>query len=369
MAEETKVADTWYMDVGEMQDVVVATRSVLSRNLANFPFPQKLQSDESERVLSIVFDAFNYLKDPENYQTVPVERLDSVGEKIMVERGILQSSYRGQKSGIILRSDGRVSCTVNTDDHIRLSSFCSGLDIDSSYKAVYDIDSELQKRIQFAASYEFGYLNSSILNSGSGLTFGVKFHLPACSLLNMITSLSQEEIGREFSFTATYGSGGIENVSGFGGTGSSLGAYYILQNATCAQGSELDQIASIRCAVQKVVKKELEARKKCRDTKLTIVENYAFRALALAKNSFFISLREAIEIISGVKLGKDMGIFSGIEYTTLHALLYRIQEGHLEYVLSSGEFKFEEDIQDDKARQIDRLRALILQEAFHDVKR
>ena len=91
--------------------------------------------------------------------------------------------------------------------------------------------------------------------------------------------------------------------------------------------------------------------------------------MALAKSSFFISLREAIDIISGVKFGKDIGVFCGIEDSDLHALLYRVQEGHLEYVLDNGKFKFEKDIQDNRPRKIERLRALILQEAFENIEK
>ena len=35
------------------------------------------------------------------------------------------------------------------------------------------------------------------------------------------------------------------------------------------------------------------------------------------------------------------------------------------YVLDNGKFKFEKDIQDNRPRKIERLRALILQEAFN----
>ena len=53
----------------------------------------------------------------------------------------------------------------------------------------------------------------------------------------------------------------------------------------------------------------------------------------------------------------------------MHALLYRVQDGHLEYVLNTGKFKFEKDIQDNKAKQIERLRALILQESFEGIEK
>lgn len=72
---------------------------------------------------------------------------------------------------------------------MKISSFIPGLGIEAASNSVYEIDNELQKRIQFAASYEFGYLTYSVLNSGSGLSVVVKLHLPACSLLGSIDSI------------------------------------------------------------------------------------------------------------------------------------------------------------------------------------
>lgn len=362
------VSGAWYACAGPEQDVVLATRATLSRNLANFPFPARLNDSESERIQSIVFDAFNFLKNAEDFQAVPVCKLDSIGSKIMREREILFDS-KGKKNGLVLRNDGKISCTVNTDDHLKISSFIPGFGIDAASNSVYEIDNELQKRIQFAASYDFGYLTYSVLNSGSGLSISVKLHLPACSLLGSIDSIAKNIAGDEFDLLACYGSGGGNVLSGFGAKGSSLGSYYIIVSKSSAAGSEFDQIASIQCAVQNILKEERVARKICKSQHITEISNYALRSLALAKSSFFVSLREAVDIISGVKFGKNMEVFSGIEDSELHALLYRVQEGHLEYVLDNGKFKFEKDIQDNRLRKIERLRALILQEAFENIKK
>ena len=83
------VSGAWYACAGLEQDIVVATRATLSRNLANFPFPDKLNDSESERIQSIVFDAFNFLKNAEDFQAISVCKLDGIGNKIMHERGIL----------------------------------------------------------------------------------------------------------------------------------------------------------------------------------------------------------------------------------------------------------------------------------------
>lgn len=366
--QKSAVSDAWYSIQGKEQDVVLSTKAMLRRNLANFPFSPKLHDSESERIQSIVFDAFNLMDDADSYQIVPVDKLDETGVRIMKERGILED-YEGKNAGIILRNDGLISCTVNTNDHVVVSSYRSGFDLDAVSSSVYSIDMEMQKHVQFAASYEFGYLTRFLLNSGSGLSVFLLLHLPACSLLQTVGSLAEKLSADGLILSERFGSGGNENLSGFSSCGSALGAFYVVSPKSSAGGTELDQIASMQIAVQNIMKEERSARKSCINEHVTEIANYAFRSLALAKASFFVSLRESIEIINGVKFGVDMGILEGIDDSELHALLYRVQEGHLEYVLNLGKFKFEKDIVNNKRKQIERLRALILQEVFEKIEK
>lgn len=374
--------DAWYAQTGEDMDVVCGTKSVLARNLANFPFPSRLDDNESERIRSIVFDAFNYLPEINSYQLVWVSDLDDIAKKVMNERGILPP-YEGKKAGIIFRNDGKLACTVNTDDHLHLCSFGAGLDIDNTTRQVYSVDEQLQHHIQFAASYDYGYLNSSILNSGSGLNVAVKLHLPAMTLLGQIPGQSKK-LGEEgFNLFASYGAAGSEYLSGFGAqaAGASLGSYYIITGRSGAGGTELEQIASLDIAVRQLILLERQARKTCKTEHRTQMANFAYRALALAKHSFFVTLRESIEIISGVKVGVENGFLGGtagtatrsrkklpVSLEVLNALLYRVQEGHLEYLLTNEKLTFEKDIADNHQKKTERLRALILQEAFENLE-
>jgi protein arginine kinase len=364
--EKQKVSDAWYTESGRDQDVVLSTKSTLVRNLANFPFPRRLDELESERVMSIVFDSFNFLPDAADYQMVSVGNLDGVGNKIMRERDVLSDGEKSASSGLVLRNDGKIACTINNQDHLHIESFSSGCDLDSSTDSVYAIDGELQKHVQFAASYEFGYLSQSILNSGSGLILKAKVHLPSISALGSVKEISSAVLGDDFDFSACYGISGGEGVGSFGGN-YALGSYYFVRTKNSCGGTEVSQIMSMKGTLQNLIREERNARKICRTQKISEIINFVYRSLALAKTSLFVNLREAVEIVSGIKFGLDMEILSGVTQENLHALLYRIQEGHLEYVLNNGKFKFEKDIQDDRQKKIQRLRALILQEAFENI--
>ena len=88
----------------------------------------------------------------------------------------------------------------------------------------------------------------------------------------------------------------------------------------------------------------------------------------MVKFSHLVTTSEAIEIISNLKWGLSLGLLSGIEHKDLSALLYRIQEGHLRFVLKNSSFKFEKDVESDIKLKVNRFRSLILQEAFENIK-
>lgn len=358
----SSVQDAWYTYKGFQDDVILSSSVQLSRNLANFPFPSKLRERDGTRVLSIVFDAFNKLDDSELYQAISVTNLDSLGSTILKERGIFGSASEKdinvENAGVILRTDGYVSCTVNIVDHVRISSFSSGFDIDSVLKKSQGVDSQLQNYIQFAASYDFGYLTSSVMEAGSGLKLTLRSHLPSLSMLGCIKDISEEMFKDGIICSAPFGSGDINT---------SLGSYYDFSLINCQNGSEFDQTATIVSIGKRLVEKERSARKECMSLYPSEIRNKLFRALAVARSSLFISVRESIDMIHSVKWGLDLNIIKGISDSELHALLYRIQEGHLGYVLKNGNFTFEEDIKN-STKKIERLRALILQESFEDIE-
>ncbi len=363
MAEsQTNISsDAWYAFDGPENDVVLSTRVRFARNLANFPFPAKFKEDDAIRVQNLVFDSFSHCSEPDKYQGLVAGDLDSLGAAILEERGVLDSSSAGESGrAIVVRTDGKVSCEVNSKDHVRLSSFVPGLDGKAAFDMLACLDDELQNTLQFAADYDFGYLTSNIADSGSGMKVSCRLHLPSLSfsgkILDLFASLNQKEIV----VNDVFGAGSLPS--------SSLGFYYQISTKNAGNGSELDQIAGLVSAVKFLAGNERRERNVVLRTRQTELRNRICRSYAKVKFASLIELREAIEIISDIKWGKNLGFFGGIEDRDLCALLYRIQKGHLEFVLKSRKFNFPVDIAENKSLKTDYLRALILQEAFENIK-
>lgn len=349
--------DSWYTHEGPDNDVVISGKIRVARNLANFPFPIKLSSDELKRVEALVYDAFNSTEESSSFQAISVANLDSLGGRILQERGVLDAMY-SKESSVLVRNDGKFSCTVNNGDHLRFSAFSSGFNLEDCFNSVTQMDKFLQNKLQFAASYDFGYLTSSIYDAGSGMKMSLDVYLPCVSAMGRLGPIISDLEKDGYELSAKYGAGE---------KGSSLGCYYTVSSKNQLSGSELDQYTTICSIAKRLMETERNLREDCNTILISNIKNKVYRALALAKASLFISQKEAVDIISCIKWGKSMKLVSGIDDTILNALLYRVLYGHLQYVLGNGNFTFEKDIADNRVKKNERLRSLILQEAFESV--
>lgn len=354
---EASSSDVWFNSEGPDNDVVLSTRIRFARNLAEFPFPLCFRNDDAIRVRSLVFDAFAHCSNPDNYQAVFTSKLEPIGKKILFERGIMKASTPiAESSGIVIRTDGVLSCIVNDIDHIRLSAFKAGLVGLEIFDIAKNVDNELQESLQFAANVENGYLTSNICDCGSGMKISCRVHLPALTFSDKI-----KDILIQFS---KYG---IEIKDCFGVSlekSSSVGSFYQVSTKVSGNGSEIEQVANLIGAVKFLAETERKISSKIFSFRKSEVTDKIYKAYATSKFSLLLSLKEAIEMISSIKWGKNLEIIKGISDSELCALLYRIQSGHIRFFMQSRKFDFSEDISKNASLKESHLRALILQEAF-----
>ncbi|MCQ2610713.1 MAG: hypothetical protein MJ169_03105 [Treponema sp.] len=349
-------SESWFMQDGTDLDVVLSSKVTLVRNLASFPFPSHFKNDDSQRVQNIIFDTFNHFENPEIYQTVVLEDVDSLGLKILAERGLIE---KGQGTALVTRIDGECGCLINSTDHVKVNAFTSGLEPTKSYEKCLIIDQEIQGRVQYAASHDFGYLTSSFYDAGSGMKTTLRLHLPSMAFENHLDAI-QESLPKGFALASCFGNGGV-----FAG---GRGGYFWLTTTGSFDGNEIDQLAGVMSAARLFCEIERKKRAFYADNKQTVVHNAVIRAYSLAKFSTLLEFNESMDIVSCLKWGKDMGIIAGVEDNEFNSLMYRLQDGHIEFLLKSGSFDFEQDVAQSPVLKIQRLRATIIKKAIEKIQ-
>ncbi|ULQ59939.1 hypothetical protein K7I13_00910 [Brucepastera parasyntrophica] len=346
--------DAWYTEEGPDNDVVLSTRIRFARNLESFAFPIALKADEAENVLSVVFDVVNNLQNSDQYQLIQLSNVDTLGRRILSERGIINTEIGAEYwKGVIIRNDSILSMTVNIEDHIRFAAVSAGLAVPFCIRTALDFENELQKNLQFSSAEGFGYLTSALSGVGSGMKTSVFLSLQGLHISGFIDRVIREYLAQGFIIHGYYGEKQDE----------SLGSLYQFCNSSCASGDIDSQLAEIEEAIKKIVALERESRNELLAVKPTILEDISYRAIVTAKYARFLSLQESIELLQDIKLGLSLGLITGVTHSALTALLFRIRNGHISFVIQNKSIMLEEDIQTDELR-MNRLRAMVIQEVL-----
>lgn len=354
----SKIQDAvpWFALAGSYDDVVISTRALLIRNLADFPFPVKMNEDDRQRVKSLVYDAFS---PDESFHFLDFSSISSPGREILKDKNIIKNTKDFSCDAVVLNDDDCTSCIVNESDHIRISSFVAGLETEKAMEKVYKLDEYLQAKLQFAASYEFGYLTSHIRDCGTGMKLSLRIFIPSIVLSGAFKDIDSLLESRHFY---------IKPVCKVGDTADFSNCLFDVYPVSNAEGTEFDQMAAIQSIGMLILKTERKIRREFADNNPTIVLNFVKRAWAKAMYSLLLSYEDCVDIILSIKWGLQTGFISGILECDLNALLYRTKNGHLMYLSDNYVFSFEEDVKSDQKTQIQRLRAIVIQQAFENIK-
>lgn len=336
----------WLDGDGLEKDIVISSRVRLARNIEHKPLPQKLDSESGREIVEKVREA---LEKDQTYKLYNIEQLTDKEKKIFVENHLISPDLlkKPKISSFLLREDEKVTVMINEEDHIRIQSLLSGLNLDESFKIANEVDDLIEESLDYSFDEKFGYLTSCPTNVGTGLRASVMVHLPALVLTGHINGILQAVAQLGLAVRGIYGEG----------TGS-LGNMFQISNQITLGESECEIISKIKGIVKQIINKERQSRKLLLNTKKIATEDKIYRSLGILKCARIISSKEAMNLLSDVRLGVGMGILEDIDINLLDNLMIEIQPANIEQ-------SFEEDL---NVTQRDIKRADLLREKLNQIE-
>lgn len=304
----------WLETSGEDEDVVVSTRIRVARNIEEYKFPNLITVDESETITMDILKALS--SEQEEYKFYRNRDLSEIDRNVFVEKHLISPNLSGsvEKGSFFVRTDEKATIMVNEEDHIRIQVLLPGLNVEKGWEICSEIDNRLEKNIKYAFHENFGYLTSCPTNTGTGLRASVMLHLPALSMTGQINTIMEGL--RKIGLT----------VRGLYGEGSkALGNLFQISNQTTIGEKEEDIIKKINKVIFQMVARERNTRKYISDKKGIELEDKIFRSLGILSYSRIISTLEAMNHLSNVKLGVDVGIISKMNSKDIIKLMLDIQ--------------------------------------------
>lgn len=348
------MAEEWFVQEGPINDVVVSTRVRLARNLQGFCFPERLASDERERVSSLVRDALSKYEERYNctFNMARTQNMKESALSLLEERGL-----RADESDMVaMLPAGDVCVLINDRDHVRIVSFAAGLDVEGAVQKARKVDEVLQETLQFAATKQAGYLTSAFRDSGSGMKISARVHLPSivyCGKADIFIKGQQVE---GFGVDCVYHDFYDDEYNPY----EAIGGYYDVYTMSSVGVNETDLMAKVVADMKHLSELERKFRRQCADNNKTLVQDLVVRDSCTVKVASFMDEREAEELISTIKWGVDMGFLTDVDYKAFARLNYLVKDAHVDAAMQGSSFKFENDIKDDDEMKRCRIRAVIV---------
>ncbi len=314
----------WLDASGPSSHLVLSTRIRLARNLAGRVFQGRNSETEREDILSVVEGAARESVLLRQATKFRLDRLDRTDRQLLHERHLVSKELAGLdpdgrvRSGASVLVQDRIGVMLNEEDHLRIQGLHSGFALEATYAEVDRLDSELGQRLAFAFHPEFGYLTSCPTNVGTGLRASVLIHLPGLVLTKEISKVLQGLAQVGLTFRGLYGEGSEV-----------VGNFFQLSNQTTLGSTEHELLDHLGKMVRQVMDYEEQARQVLLRDAPTIIEDKVWRAYGLLRYARALSFEEAMNLLSGVRLGVGVGLIPDVAMYTLNKLLVYTQPAHL----------------------------------------
>ncbi|MBO4415175.1 MAG: hypothetical protein J5824_04235 [Lachnospiraceae bacterium] len=299
----TEKYNKWYMNTDDYDDVVVSSKVVLSRNLADYDFSCRLGNDDAIKLVDKIRGITPGLAGREcmEYYSCIFNKLPESEQAVLVESGAATQALRAKKqnTGLILSEDESVSIMINETDHLKIQVIRSGNNMREAYRASDRIDNYFDCELRYAFSDKYGFLTSSTADVGTGLKAVYMLSLPALAMSSKIQTI-RDEVGK---FGVS-----IEPVVSESGKSSSL--MFSIANRRTLGLSENDIIENVDQITSQIVELERKRREEMLENERIDLEDKIYRSYGVLRYARKITLDDALMLLAQLKFGSDIGIIS-----------------------------------------------------------
>lgn len=308
----------WYLQSGKDSDVVLSTRIRFSRNIAGFPFQlkNKQQVQDLQNKIQEQLYAIGY-----GLQFFKLSDMDEITKQSLVEKNLITPQFAKNRTGlnaILLNEEENICIMINEEDHLKIQIFSSGLEIENALNFAIELDNKIDEVIGYSKSQKYGYLTSYPNNCGTGLKVSTMLQLPGLlntrNMKSVFDALSNFEVNIK----------AVENTKDI----------FEISNTKTLGIQETEIAQSVKIITEKVMEKEREIRKMLAQDGMAL-EDKIYRSYGIISNCRTISLEEAKEYLSTLKLGTDLGILQELTDSKIQKMCLYSKPANLQKFLGS----------------------------------
>ncbi len=298
----------WYEKFGPKGDIVLSSRVRLARNIEKIPFGNKMTTEHRKQVIDRCKAAL------QNFQFIDLQKMDKIDKLALSECHLISPEIANSSNicGLLANEACNICIMLCEEDHIRIQAMYEGFDLENCLKSANDIDDKLEQSVKLAFDPRFGYLTCCPTNTGTGMRASVMLHLPGLTQNGNIESLIRSLSKLGLTVRGIYGEGSR-----------ALGNIYQISNQVTLGISEEEAIQKLNQIISEVIEQERTTSRTIFENSKLYLEDRIMRAKGLIENARIMSSNEAMNLLSDVRWGINLGIIKNIDLETLSKTLYQ----------------------------------------------
>ncbi len=307
-------------------DIAISTRVRIARNLKNTIFPHKASVDTLEKICTdvckAILDSNSYISKEFNY--ISIENINEDEKETLIEKHLISPNLALKKSGAgaLINKDEQISIMINEEDHIRIQCILPGLSLENAYDMANKIDDLLEEQIEYAFDEHYGYLTSCPTNLGTGVRMSVMLHLPALTLTHNISGILKTVSRYGLTIRGIYGEGT-----------ESTGDLFQISNQNSLGMTENEILLNVKAVTKGVIKRERELRNMLFEKDNYAIRDKIMRSYGILSYAEIIDIKEAMQLLSIIRLGIDMGIITNITIDKINEIIKNIHPAILKNII------------------------------------
>ncbi len=310
----------WLKGTGPAADIILSSRIRLARNLKGKNFIRKSTPEERREVFKLIAGAVEGVNSFKGSLVVELDKVSDLDRQFLVERRLLGRELSPSDQGAVIISEQElISVIVNEEDHLRLQVIQSGMRLFDCWRLIDRVDTELEEKLAFEFSPRLGYLTACPTNVGTGIRASVMLHLPALVLNKQIGQILQAVGKLGLAVRGMYGEGSQAS-----------GNIFQISNQATLGKSEEEIVRVLEQIINKLINHENIARAELLKGDSARLEDRVYRALGILKNVRLVSFEETVDLLSGLRMGVDLGIIDSISRQTANEIFIFSQPAHLQ---------------------------------------
>jgi protein arginine kinase len=330
--------------------VVMSSRVRLARNLSGVPFPGWAKKAERQKSLERIKGVACILPEMTGALVRSMDEFSALDKQLLVERHLISREHAAKTvgSGVVISQSEVISVMINEEDHLRMQALMPGFCLREVWQVIDRVDSELEEHLNYAYSSRLGYLTACPTNVGTGMRASAMLHLPALVLAEQINQIIQAVNKLGLAVRGLYGEGTEAS-----------GNLFQVSNQTTLGERENDLIERLTKVILQIIEHEKNARQALMEKRPQMIYDQIGRAYGILGNACVQSSKEAMNLLSMLRLGLDLGLVQGLDRKHIDDMFLLTQPAHLQRHVN----------QKLTAEQRDIMRASLLRNMLKDVGR